>query len=613
MATLLRLLILEDSSADSKLILRELEKAEFDVDFRRAETEDEFTSGLGWTPDVVLADVNLPGFGTERALEVLRAHDTETPFIVVSGSVREDAVVRLMRLGVTDFLLKDRLARLPQAIRTALEHVTARKRHAESEERYHQIFSFSPIGIGLASADREWLEVNRALCAVAGCNDDGLPSRFVEGIARTESDVARIRAYFDSLAADLPAEPIEFQSGASWLHLSASKVSSTPHPQFVVHVMDITERIILDQARERALAQADERSDRDPLTGLLNHRAFHRVMAEKTSTSRRAASTDAVVVIDLDNFRFFNDAYGHAVGDRVLRQFAERLAAGVPEGMAARFGGDEFAVLLGNVGKASARDVEARVRASLKGLSYRPDKHETAIPITFSAGVAFFPDDGKQRSEVMRVADERLMRAKSGESTETEAVVLRTRMGNSLSGFSMLDALVTSVDNKDRYTRHHSEDVMTYSVMIARGLGLDEVIQQTVAIAALLHDVGKIGVPDAILRKPARLTDAEFEAVKQHPQMGAIIVGAVPGLEETLDAVRHHHERWDGEGYPFGLRGEETPLIARLMAVADAFSAMTTDRPYRKGMSHDTAASILVDGSGTQWDPTCVTAFLRAL
>jgi HD-GYP domain-containing protein (c-di-GMP phosphodiesterase class II) len=120
-------------------------------------------------------------------------------------------------------------------------------------------------------------------------------------------------------------------------------------------------------------------------------------------------------------------------------------------------------------------------------------------------------------------------------------------------------------------------------------------------------------VPDAILRKPARLTDKEFTAVKHHPQMGAIMVSSVAGLEETLDAVRYHHERWDGGGYPAGLHGEETPLIARIMAVADAYSAMTTDRPYRQGMSRAQALSILEEGSGVQWDPQCVQAFHAAL
>ena len=180
-------------------------------------------------------------------------------------------------------------------------------------------------------------------------------------------------------------------------------------------------------------------------------------------------------------------------------------------------------------------------------------------------------------------------------------------------GFTMLDALVAAVDNKDRYTRRHSEDVMQYSLQIARTLGLDTEAQRTIEMAALLHDVGKIGVPDAILRKSAQLTHEEFETVKLHAGLGAIFVSAVPGLEGTLDAVRHHHERWDGGGYPGGLVGEETPLPARLMAVADAYSAMTTDRPYRKGMAPAKARAILEAGAGSQWDPACVQAFVSEL
>ena len=211
------------------------------------------------------------------------------------------------------------------------------------------------------------------------------------------------------------------------------------------------------------------------------------------------------------------------------------------------------------------------------------------MPLAVSFGVALFPQEAPSVADALPLADERLYRAKVGGAEDDEAERLRRELLSSVDGYSMLDALLVAVDNKDRYTRRHSEDVLTYSVEIARALGMDEAAQRTVAVAALLHDVGKIGVPNAILRKPGRLTDEEFEAVKQHPMMGAVIVGAVPGFEETLDAIRHHHERWDGEGYPFGLRGEETPLTARLMAVADAFSAMTTDRPYRKGMAQEKA------------------------
>jgi diguanylate cyclase (GGDEF)-like protein/PAS domain S-box-containing protein len=382
----------------------------------------------------------------------------------------------------------------------------------------------------------------------------------------------------------------------------------------LVSLYDITDRKRAEYEKDRLLAEAQERADCDPLTSLLNHRAFQKKMADETDRARRESTTLAVVMLDLDNFKFFNDAYGHAVGDKVLRLVAGRLQQVCRTyDTVARFGGDEFALLIPCVGRPLAADIEARLRAALSGLAHHPDAAGAAIPITVSVGVALFPYKDQDRHEVLRQADTRLLRSKTGGAADTEADQVWGQMGRSIEGFSMLDALVTAVDNKDRYTRRHSEDVMEYSVMIARELGMDEAVLQVIGVAALLHDVGKIGVPDAILRKPGILTEEETRVVKQHPMLGVALVTTVPGLEDTLDAVRHHHERWDGGGYPFGLKGEETPLSARLMAVADAFSAMTTDRPYRKGMDRTKALTNLEVGAGTQWDPQCVDAFFKAL
>jgi len=391
----------------------------------------------------------------------------------------------------------------------------------------------------------------------------------------------------------------------------------------VVTVVDVSERRALEAERERLLnqteallAEATARADRDPLTGLLNHRAFHRKLEEETERAGRDGTFLAVAMLDLDHFKFFNDAYGHPVGDDALRRVADALRQSCrPYDTPARFGGDEFAVLMPGVGRAEAEAVAARLARGLEGLSIRPPGSGEDVPLRLSVGLAVFPDEGLSRVDAVALADKRLYLAKSGggaagaESADAERV--RGQMRGAVEGFSMLDALVTAVDNKDRYTRRHSEDVLVYSLEIARALGLDEAARQTVAAAALLHDVGKIGVPDAVLRKPGRLTDEEMETVKHHPVMGAVMVGAVPGLAETLDAIRHHHERWDGAGYPDGLRGEAIPLVARLLAVADAFSAMTSDRPYRKGMDPARARRLMEEGAGTQWDPACVAAFLQ--
>ena len=321
----------------------------------------------------------------------------------------------------------------------------------------------------------------------------------------------------------------------------------------------------------------------------------------------------AVLILDLDNFKFFNDAHGYGAGDEVLRCTAAALSALSPKkAMIARFGGDEFALLVPDADDAQASHLIEHLEAAAD-LHFRPPGYENPVPLSFSVGHAALPGDGLNRTDLLEAAQARLQVAKSGGEADGQADLLRRRMARSVGGFTMLDALVAAVDNKDRYTRRHSEDVLHHSLAIARTLGLDAQAQHDIEVAALLHDVGKIGVPDYILRKPGRLTGDEFEAVMQHPMMGAVIVGAVPGFEETLDAIRHHHERWDGGGYPFGLRGEEIPFTARLLAVADAYSAMTTDRPYRQGMDSEKARRILAEGAGTQWDPVCVAAFLKGV
>jgi putative nucleotidyltransferase with HDIG domain len=212
----------------------------------------------------------------------------------------------------------------------------------------------------------------------------------------------------------------------------------------------------------------------------------------------------------------------------------------------------------------------------------------------------------------LAAASERLKRIASSMLDNERANQVRRRISEKQEGFTLLDALLTAVDNKDRYTRRHSEDVMVYASQIAEEMRLDRETRQIIEVAALLHDVGKIGIPDQILRKPGKLTDAEYSAIKQHPVLGAVMVSAVPGFENTLDAVKYHHERWDGKGYPSGKAGLDIPFIARIIAAADAFSAMTTDRPYRSGMTEETALGIIENGAGSQWDPVCAAALVAA-
>ncbi|BDI28440.1 hypothetical protein CCAX7_004910 [Capsulimonas corticalis] len=491
----------------------------------------------------------------------------------------------------------------------------------ESECRLRMVLEkgrFTTLHLDLSTS--EFIDVSPKAKALFGLPEDAAFTReeFLQTVHPEDRAFVqeRMQATLDSTQyTEAEFRIVQKDGSIRWISVHGSAVfGADGQPTGVNGVMhEITDRKWVEVQREQALREAQERADRDPLTNLWNHRAFHKRLEEETSRAQREGGALTVAMIDVDNFQFFNDVYGHITGDEVLREVATRLQAICrPYDTIARFGGDEFALLLPSPEHITRSEIEDRLQQGLRGLAYAPAESEVSIPISFSIGVSIYPQHGSDRHDVVRLADERLRRAKSGGEIESGADQVRASMTDKLEGFSMLDALVTAVDNKDRYTRRHSEDVMTYCLIIARALGVSEAEQHTIGVAALLHDVGKIGVPDAVLRKPGKLTDAEYDAIKHHPQMGAAIVSTVAGLEATLDAVRHHHERWDGRGYPSGLQGEEIPFIARMMAVADAFSAMTTDRPYRLGMPIHKALSILEDGAGSQWDPECVRAFAQS-
>lgn len=365
----------------------------------------------------------------------------------------------------------------------------------------------------------------------------------------------------------------------------------------------------------RLYGAAVEAADRDAVTGLYNHRALHQRLDKLLDRSQKRSQPLSVVMIDVNNFKLFNDTYGHPIGDQVLKHVADALTDECDhDDVTGRYGGDEFMIVLPHSDGPRANTIAERLRERMLREGFRRPGEDRVIPINLCFGIATHPEDGKNRHELLTNADANLYSAKHSEQgiQNTSEAQRANRELRAEGSFSILDAMITAVDNKDRYTRHHSEDVTEYALWTAEELGVSEESLRVIRIGGLLHDVGKITVPDEILRKPGRLTAEEYEILQQHPRMGALIVGAIPGMEEILDAVRSHHERWDGKGYPDATAGEETPFLGRLLAVADAFSAMTTDRPYRKGLEWEVALNEIRVHTGTQFDPTMADAFLRA-
>jgi diguanylate cyclase (GGDEF)-like protein len=358
----------------------------------------------------------------------------------------------------------------------------------------------------------------------------------------------------------------------------------------------------------RALLEA---SRRDPLTGMLNHGALVSALAAEVERARLDGSSLGVALIDLDGFRLLNDNHGHRAGDEALLTVSELLeATAAGQLLVGRYGPDEFLLVSTTHDGDALQSIIQEVRAGLTDVALQFESTER-MPLTVSVGLCTYPIHGASVTTLLSTAVRTLEDAKSGGGNSVR--VAQVEDEDAAAGgtsFDILQGLVIAVDKKDRYTKRHSEDVARYSVFIAERLALDEDLTRTIRLAGLLHDVGKIGIPDAILRKPGRLTTVEEQVIRQHVALGDSIVRDLPDTDTIRAGVRHHHERWDGTGYLDGLEGEDIPLVARILAVGDAFSAMTTTRPYRKALGVQEAMRRLEDAAGTQLDAHLVTTFL---
>lgn len=350
----------------------------------------------------------------------------------------------------------------------------------------------------------------------------------------------------------------------------------------------------------------------DALTGLLNHGAVVARLAEEVETARGRGGRIGVALVDVDNFRLFNTTHGHEHADELLLLVARLVGREQPASVVARYGPDEFLVVTPDAGIAEMEATIGRLRADLETEHVRFGDSEE-LPVTVSVGVCAYPEHAGSVTELLSAAAVAVGEAKAsgGDGVRTARVGEEERVV--AGSLDVLQGLVIAVDTKDRYTKRHSEDVARYAVFLARRIGLDPEMLATIQLAGLLHDIGKIGIPDVVLRKPSKLTDDEYRMFQQHVALGDAIVRDVPNVDIVRAGIRHHHERWDGDGYLEGLAGEEIPVIGRILAVADAFSAMTTTRPYRKALSVTEALKRLGDAAGTQLQEELVTEFIAGI
>lgn len=395
----------------------------------------------------------------------------------------------------------------------------------------------------------------------------------------------------------------------------------------------------------------------DNLTGLLSYSYFQKLLEAEMQKAEAQQTSLTTMILDINNIHEINRRYGHQVGDEAICHLAStvrRLIRGLDT--VARFGGDEVVVLLPESDAKTADEIANRF---IQGISQRLP--ENLSDLSISIGYATYPSDSHTRDRMLQLAEQALhlakfKGAKTGESTgvayrevnrlneKTVLEVFASHIAKKYNNHSIFDELIRRIEHKpiessvdispvaedlmletigslagaleakDRYTRGHSQAVANYAVALSHALQLGQEEVEQIRLAAFLHDIGKIGIPESILCKAGHLNEKEWAVMKQHPVIGAQqILAPVSALKDIIPMVEFHHENWNGTGYPLGLKGDEIPLGARIISIVDAFHGITSDRPYRKALPIQEACRILEGGAGTRWDPELIQLFLQVV
>jgi len=363
----------------------------------------------------------------------------------------------------------------------------------------------------------------------------------------------------------------------------------------------------------------------DGLTGLFNHREFQSRLQAEVRRSERYKRTFSLLMIDIDHFKTFNDRHGHPVGDKILQGVASTIRESIRDiDIPARYGGEEFVVILPETPYDPAQIVAERIRGKIFEKSYGKTLGNEDFLITVSIGISTFPGDASSREELITKSDQALYFAKrEGRNRirrydETLKAFIESKEEHiedilKDAKVKVMRDLAAAVDAKNLFTRGHTDEVTHYAVALAKALKLSNTDIESIHLASILHDIGTVSIPDEILNKPGPLTDEERKIIQGHPHLAEMILQKAKHLESIIPAILYHHERYDGKGYPDGIKGEKIPLMARILSIVEAYQAMCSDRPYRQRRSKEDAVKELRENAGKQFDPELVKVFIEII
>ncbi len=425
--------------------------------------------------------------------------------------------------------------------------------------------------------------------------------------------------------------------GFGWFITALPRVQASLEEQRRLNAQEANLRTQLQESYEQQLVLLEEvnilyrehaeAAVTDAITGLPNHRAVMSKIDDMVGECRRTQQPCAILFTDLDHFKRVNDTWGHRAGDAILREVGRRFRTTLrTQDLVGRYGGEEFAILLAETDIEEASQIAERLRVAINAepcLWQEDGQAPLPIPVTTSIGVAVYSLHGTTRELLITSADQAMYRAKkTGRNRVCIADLGKDTMEQEnpspsdrrICEVEAIQALTAAASAHDGGTHDHAQRMIQLAEETARYLGRSEEEVHLIRLAALLHDIGKIGIPDAILHKPGPLTSDEWAIMRSHPEIGRTILEQTGGILRLLsNIVVAHHERWDGTGYPAQLSGDTIPLGARILSVVDSYDAMISQRAYREPRPIEEAKAELQRCAGSQFDPQVVSAFLAVL